>query len=248
VGKTEVAFGLAQQIGAEVVTADKFYLYNALSTVTGKSDACEYPTLRTHLYGALSLDDDRWSETRYRGELRSCVEGIQARRSPTIIEGCSNALVRTAIDTLTSSAQCPNEQPLLIGLRWKSNTNLAADCERRAAAMLSDGMVEEYRRALADGWRERYVVRKCFARTPLNQHLARTITLKQCRVRIAEELERHARRHYSQLTRIPNVIWIEHDRRSRPETIQKIIAIQKSASTNGDVFDQSKKGETAASQ
>ena len=38
VGKTDVAFELARRVGAEIINADKFYLYDAMPAVTGQSD------------------------------------------------------------------------------------------------------------------------------------------------------------------------------------------------------------------
>ena len=226
VGKTEVAFGLARKRGAEVVNADKFYLYDALPAVTGQSDTHLYPDVRSHLYGALKLDEQRWNQHRYSAEVGVCVRGIRERRRPLIVEGCSNALIRAAVDTLEVEANCPEERPLLIGLRWKSGNNLSADCERRAAGMMAKGMVAEYGRALARGCSESYIVRRCFARDPLLQHLRGEITRSRCRNRVAEELEHHARRHFTQLNRIPHVRWIDHDRHFPQETIRKILAVQ----------------------
>jgi tRNA A37 N6-isopentenylltransferase MiaA len=226
VGKTDVAFGLARCLGAEAVNADKFYLYDAMHVVTGQSDAHLYPDVRTHLYGVLKIEEPRWNESRYSDELKACVRDIRRRRHAMVLEGCSNGLIRAAVDVLNASATSLNERPLLVGLRWKSGTNLSADCERRAASMMAKGMPREYRRALADGYSDTYAVQKCFARVPLMAHLRGQIGAIACQKRIAEELEHHARRHYAQLTRIPHVRWIEHNRQHTEDTIRRILEIE----------------------
>jgi len=225
VGKTDVAFGLARSFGAEVINADKFYLYDAMPAVTGQSDAHKYPDVKSHLYGVLDLGESRWTDSRYAGEFRLCVRDIRSGNRPLIVEGCSHALIRVAVNTLDSLAETPQERPLLVGLRWKLANNLAADCERRARSMMANGMVDEYRRAMAGGAAETYALRKCFARDPLLQHLRGVIESSRCRNRVAEELERHARRHYTQLSRIPRVMWIDHDRQCPEETIRRIQAL-----------------------
>lgn len=223
VGKTDVAFGLAQNLSAEVINADKFYLYDAMPNVSGQSDAAHYPDVRSHLYGVLKIEDSRWSESRYSVAIKAACQSIQARNRPLIVEGCSNGLVRAAADVLSLFGQSNGAKPLLIGLHWKSGNDLAADCERRAAKMISGCMVQEYRSALRSGLGETYVVRKCFARTPLLAHLRGQIGIAQCRSRVAEALEHHARRHYRQLSRIPGVAWLEHDRQNPENTIVKIM-------------------------
>lgn len=226
VGKTDVAFGLARKLGAEVVNADKFYLYNALPNVTGQSDADQYRDVKSHLYGVLKIEEARWSEDRYSVELKARSRAIQSNGNQMIVEGCSHGLIRTVTDTLDCDAESIHAKPLLIGMRWKSGTNLTADCLRRANKMVEMGMIEEYQRALAGGLGESYVVRKCFARTPLLDRLEGRISISQCRNRVAEELERHARRHYRLLRRIPNVTWIENDRRCPEETIRRILQLR----------------------
>jgi tRNA A37 N6-isopentenylltransferase MiaA len=226
VGKTEVAFGLARRLGAEIVNADKFYLYDTMPAVTGQSDAQNHPDVRSHLYGVLKLDDHRWTDSRYSSEFKVRVRDIRSRNRPLIVEGCSNGLIRAAVNTLDSWAESPQEKPLLVGLRWKVANNLAADCERRATGMMANGMADEYRRALAAGAGQTYAVRKCFARDPLVQHMRGAIGALRCRNRVAEELEHHARRHYTQLNRIPRVTWIDHDRRCPEESIRRILTLQ----------------------
>lgn len=225
VGKTPVAFGLARIIGAEIINADKFYLYDAMPAVTGQSDAHLYPDVRSHLYGVLNFGDQRWTESRYGHAVEECVREIRQRHHPVIVEGCSNGFIRAAVNSLAAVRGVDEPKPLLVGLRWKTGTNLSADCARRATSMMSSGMVVEYRRALQHGCGESYPVRRCFAREPLMAHLSGQISWSVCRNCVAEELEHHARRHYSQLSRIPRVTWLEHDRKRPEETIRRILAL-----------------------
>ena len=226
VGKTEVAFGLARRLGAEVVDADKFYLYDAMPAVTGQSDAHPYPDVTSHLYGRLNLGDQQWNGHRYASEVNACVRGVRERNRPVVVEGCSNGFVRAAVNALDSMAELPGSEPLLVGLRWKSVSNLPADCERRATNMMGQGMVAEYSRALRQGCGETYAVRKCFDRGPLVAHLCGGIGWARCRNPVAEQWEHHARRHYTQLSRIPHVVWIDHDRRHPDFTIDRILSLQ----------------------
>lgn len=223
VGKTEVAFGLARRMNAEIINADKFYLYDAMHTVTGHSDADQYPDVRHHLYGVLQPHQSIWSDSQYSRHLKASLPGIRERGRNAVVEGCSNAFVRSATSALHSSARNPGEEPLLFGLRWKNPNAVSQDCKRRAKTMLALGMLKDFEQALDQGWGETYLVRKCFAREPLMAYKRGLIAELQCQNRIAELLECHACRHYEMLSRIPNVIWIEHDRHSPNTTIDRIL-------------------------
>lgn len=225
VGKTDVAFGLARRMNAEVINADKFYLYDALPEVTGQSDADQYPDVTSHLYGVLQPNDNLWSQSRYSSELVNCLPGIRSRGRAPVIEGCSNGLVRVAVSALNASAQSPADSPLVIGLRWKCISQLPADCERRTAKMFSRGMTRSFNEACAQGMNETYLMRKCFAREPLLAHQRSTLSRSRCQHRVAELLERHARRHYEMLSRVPNVTWVDHDRQSPEATIERILQL-----------------------
>jgi tRNA A37 N6-isopentenylltransferase MiaA len=223
VGKTEVAFGLARKMNAEVVNADKFYLYDAMQAVTGQSDADQYPDVHHHLYGVLQPDQSIWNDSQYSRNLKASLPGIRERGRNVVVEGCSNAFVRSATSALETSARKPEETPLLFGLRWKDHSAIAQDCKRRAKTMLALGMLKDFEQALKQGWGETYMVRKCFAREPLMAYKRGLIAELQCQQRIAELLEHHARRHYAMLSRIPKVHWIDHDRHSPEATIHRIL-------------------------
>ncbi len=225
VGKTDVAFRLARLIGAEIINADKFYLYDKLPTLTGQSDASLYPDVCSHLYGTLHLNADQWLPDRYATAVKAHCLDIRARNRPIIVEGCSNTLIRTAVGAIESCTESSVQQPLLFGLRWKSESKISYDCDFRAAQMLSRGMAAEFQQAMKDGAGETYLVRKCFARNPLSKLLCGRIGVSRCRNQIGEELERHARRHYANLSRIPNVTWIDHDRGRPDVTIAKILEL-----------------------
>ena len=233
VGKTEIAFGLARKIGAEVINADKFYLFADLPEVTGQSDARRYPDVKAHLFGALQPDDTRWSESRYRREVSGCLRGLQGLGRSAIVEGCSNGYVRAAIDVLGSDEFAARFPPLLIGLRPKCRVNLTADCERRAAKMMSSGMAQAYGGYCRHEFGGSYVARKCFARAPLRAYLSGRIGATACRNRVAEQLEHHAARHHLQLSRIPGVIWIGHDRSNPEATIRTILALRLASTLYG---------------
>ena len=225
VGKTEVAFGLARRLNAAVINADKFYLYDALPEVTGQSDADQYPDITSLLYGRLQPDEALWTQNRYRAELRSCLAEAAERNQQVVVEGCSNALVRVAIETLNARATCEAEQPLIIGLQWKHPAQLPTDCEQRAGRMFAAGMPRSFDQACRERMQETYLLRKCFAREPLLALQRGAISRPACQHRVAELLERHARRHHDRMRRIPKVCWLNHDRRQVEATVERIAGI-----------------------
>ncbi len=225
VGKTEVAFGLARRLNAAVINADKFYLYDALPEVTGQSDADQYPDVTSQLYGRQQPDEPLWTQNRYRAELRSCLAEAAERNQQVVVEGCSNALVRVAVETLSAQATCEAEQPLIIGLQWKHPAQLPQDCEQRAGRMFAAGMQRSFAQACRERMQETYLLRKCFAREPLMALQRSSISRPACQQRVAELLERHARRHHDRMSRIAKVCWLNHDRRQVGSTVERIVSI-----------------------
>jgi tRNA dimethylallyltransferase len=57
VGKTDLAIGLAQELGTEVVGGDAFQLYNGLDILTGKPAPFQLTAVRHHLVGILPLTE-----------------------------------------------------------------------------------------------------------------------------------------------------------------------------------------------
>ena len=93
VGKSEVALVLAEQMDAEIVSADAFQLYAGLDLLTAKPPAEALARVRHHLIGTFPLSEPM-SVARYLAEARRCVEDISSRGRRVIVVGGTGLYLR----------------------------------------------------------------------------------------------------------------------------------------------------------
>ncbi len=100
VGKSEVALALAEQMDAEIVSADAFQLYAGLDLLTAKPSAAALARVRHHLVGTFPLSEPM-SVARYLTEARRCVEDICSRGRRAIVVGGTGLYLRALTHGLT---------------------------------------------------------------------------------------------------------------------------------------------------
>jgi tRNA dimethylallyltransferase len=89
VGKSEIAAEVAQRVGAEIVSADAFQVYDGLDLLTAKPDRATLAKAPHHLIGAVSLTEEMNAE-----KYRSLAEDIMARGKPIIVVGGTGLYVK----------------------------------------------------------------------------------------------------------------------------------------------------------
>ena len=125
-GKTEVALGLAERIGAEIVSADSMQVYAGLPVLTNQPTAEQLARVPYHLIGLVPPTTE-FSVAEYAGLAQAAIDGTLARGKRVVLEGGSGLYLRAALG----------------GLRFGSPPSAArAALEARAAADLQ-GLVDE---------------------------------------------------------------------------------------------------------
>ncbi len=89
VGKSELAAGVAQRLGAEVVSADAFQIYRGLDLLTAKPDRATLAKAPHHLIGAVPLSEEMNAE-----KYRAMAEEIIARGKPVIVVGGTGLYIK----------------------------------------------------------------------------------------------------------------------------------------------------------
>ncbi len=93
VGKSEIAAAVAQQAGAEIVSADAFQIYRGLDLLSAKPDAATLARAPHHLIGATSLGEEM-SAQRFRALALTSIGEIRQREKPAIVVGGSGLYVK----------------------------------------------------------------------------------------------------------------------------------------------------------
>ena len=92
-GKSQLAADVAEEIGAEIVSADAFQVYRGLNLLTAKPDASTLAKVPHHLIGTTALSEDMNAE-KYRRTATHAINEINLRGKVAIIVGGSGLYVK----------------------------------------------------------------------------------------------------------------------------------------------------------
>ena len=92
-GKSEVAAEVAQQCGAEIVSADAFQIYRGLDLLTAKPDRQTLTRTPHHLLSAIPLSEEM-NAARFRTLALDVIERINAQEKPAIVVGGSGLYIK----------------------------------------------------------------------------------------------------------------------------------------------------------
>jgi tRNA dimethylallyltransferase len=108
-GKSEIAADVAREVGAEIVSADAFQIYQGLDLLTSKPDAATLAKAPHHLIGTVPLTEEMNAE-KYRRPATSAIEEINSRGNFAIVVGGSGLYIKTLTHGL---APLPESNPEL---------------------------------------------------------------------------------------------------------------------------------------
>jgi tRNA dimethylallyltransferase len=108
-GKSQLAADVAHEIGAEIVSADAFQIYQGLDLLTAKPDGSTLAKAPHHLIGTIPLRDEMNAEKYQRGASRAIGE-INSRCKLAIVVGGSGLYIKALTHGL---APLPTSDPEL---------------------------------------------------------------------------------------------------------------------------------------
>jgi len=98
-GKSEVALGLAERLGGEVVNTDAMQLYRGMDVGTAKLSVAERRGIPHHLLDVLDVTETA-SVAAFQREARAVVADLRARGAVPVLVGGSALYTRAVLDTL----------------------------------------------------------------------------------------------------------------------------------------------------
>src|SRR5438874_839931 len=104
-GKSKLAADVAQEIGAEIVSADAFQIYDGLDLLTAKPDATTFAKALHHLIGVVPLHEEMSSEKFRRAAART-IDEIHSRSNHGVKAMFENGVMEEvrAIGAISSTA------------------------------------------------------------------------------------------------------------------------------------------------
>ena len=100
-GKSELAADVAEEIGAEIVSADAFQIYRGLDLLTAKPEASTLAKAPHHLIGTTSLQQEMNAE-KYRRAAMAVLDEINSRGRRAIVVGGSGLYIKALTQGLAS--------------------------------------------------------------------------------------------------------------------------------------------------
>lgn len=101
-GKSALAVGIAETIGAEIVNADSMQVYHGLDIGTAKPSAEELSRVPHHLLGVVSPEVN-FTASDFRREAAAVIADIDRRGKKVIVVGGTGLYIRALLDGLVDS-------------------------------------------------------------------------------------------------------------------------------------------------
>ncbi len=108
VGKSRVAFEVAQLCGGEIVSADSMQVYRGLPVLTDQPDSAMLSAVPHHLVGAIGLEEE-YSAARFAGEAAALIEGISEHGHLSLLVGGTGLYIRSLLGGFSFSGQPDQE-------------------------------------------------------------------------------------------------------------------------------------------
>src|SRR4029453_3033164 len=108
-GKSDLAADLAREIGAEIVSADPFQIYQGLDFLTAKPDASPLAKAPLHLIASIALHEEMNAE-KFRVAAANAIDEIHSRGKLAIVVGGSGLYIKALTHGLSPA---PGRDPKL---------------------------------------------------------------------------------------------------------------------------------------
>jgi tRNA dimethylallyltransferase len=122
-GKTDVAVSLAEQLGAEIVSADSMQVYRGVPVLTNQPTAEQLARVPHHLVAVIPADHE-FSVAEYAQRAQAAIDDILARGRYVVVEGGAGLYVRAALGGLVFGA--PPDPELRRALEARAAGDFAA--------------------------------------------------------------------------------------------------------------------------
>jgi tRNA A37 N6-isopentenylltransferase MiaA len=144
-GKSDLAADVAHEVGAELVNADAFQIYEGFTILSAKPDEKTLRKARHHLIGAIPVSEEM-NAGKFRREALRTFEEIRSRQKPIIVVGGSGLYVKALTHGLEGNWK-EVEVDLAGVVVLRDRDELYARINRRVEEMLETGAIEEVRQA-----------------------------------------------------------------------------------------------------
>lgn len=124
VGKTAVGTELAQQIGADIISADSRQVYRYMDIGTAKPTQEDQIRAKHHLINVVN-PDTRFSAGEYSRRARQVIHELTGRKVPFLVVGGAGLYIKTLTEGLFESPDIPLELRRKLEIEYRKQTTIA---------------------------------------------------------------------------------------------------------------------------
>jgi tRNA A37 N6-isopentenylltransferase MiaA len=187
-GKSEIAADVAREIGAEIVNADAFQIYEGFEVLSAKPDKDTRAKAPHHLVGTMSILQEMNAD-KFRRAATQAIEEIRSRGKRAIVVGGSGLYIKALTHGLTGDWKKVDVDFAGIFV-FRDREELYARIERRVEEMFERGAVEEVRsRPEMSG-----TALKMIGVREIRDHLEGKMSILQCVAKIQQNTRNYAKR------------------------------------------------------
>jgi len=128
VGKTDVGFFIARELGGEIISCDSMLVYRELSIATSKPPQSMLQSIPHHLIDAVSVTQD-FDAARFNALADQAKEDIRRRQKPVVVVGGSGMYMQILLDGIFTEETRRPELRLQIQKRIEAEGNAAVYAE-----------------------------------------------------------------------------------------------------------------------
>lgn len=187
-GKSEIAAEVARELGAEIISADAFQIYQGFPVLSAKPDADTLAKARHHLIGKMSILQEMNAEI-FRREALRALEQIRWREKRALIVGGSGLYIKALTHGLTSDWKKVDVEARGVFV-FRDREELYARINRRVETMIERGAIDEVRNTP----RMSATASKMIGVPEIQEHLAGKMSILQCVARIQQNTRNYAKR------------------------------------------------------
>lgn len=117
VGKTDLSIEVAEEIGAEIISADSRYLYRGMNIGTAKPDKHQLERVPHHLIDVASIEEN-WSLAQFKEAALESIEKTFRKGKLPILVGGTGQYIRSIIEGWDIPKKAPDEKMRSALIGW----------------------------------------------------------------------------------------------------------------------------------
>lgn len=215
VGKTKFAYNLARRSGADVINADRAYLYKNFPITTGLQDTLTEQGIHRHFYELLDPEEESYPASLFTKMIVDKSKEVFSFGKDVVIEGGSTVYVPHMLEF--------NEKQKIfdkiIGLRFAKNEDITTKYKNRIEQAFANGLAQELILNMVK-YKKSYLIKECHFAIPTIGYIEGILTLEQAKDEILQKCLLYKDRQLEIFSKFSDIEWIDSPTKTNTATFK----------------------------